>query len=36
MPIVDWTRTQLDFKLPTDGLALKFNYQQIIIFEILF
>ena len=20
MPIVDWTRTQLDFKLPTDGL----------------
>ena len=34
MPIVDWTRTQLDFKLPTDGLALKFNYLQIIIFEI--
>ena len=33
MPIVDWTRTQLDFKLPTDGLALKFNYQHIIIFE---
>ena len=33
MPIVDWTRTQLDFKLPTDGLALKFNYLQIIIFE---
>ena len=34
MPIVDWTRTQLDFKLPTDGLALKFNYLQIIIFEL--
>jgi len=33
MPIVDWTRTQLDFKLPTDGLALKFNYLHIIIFE---
>ncbi len=36
MPIVDWTRTQLDFKLPTDGLALKFNYLQIIIFERFF
>ena len=33
MPIVDWTRTQLDFKLPTDGLALRFNYLQILIFE---
>ena len=33
MPIVDWTRTQLDFQLPTDALALKFNYLQIIIFE---
>ena len=33
MPIVDWTRTQLDFKLPTDGLALKFNYLHIVIFE---
>ena len=33
MPIVDWTRTQLDFQLHTDGLALKFNYLQIIIFE---
>ena len=33
MPIVDWTRTQLDYKLPTDGLALKFNFLQIIIFE---
>ncbi len=33
MPIVDWTRTQLDYKLPTDGLALRFNYLQIIIFE---
>ncbi len=33
MPIVDWTRTQLDFKLPTDGLALRFNYLHIIIFE---
>ena len=32
MPIVDWTRTQLDYKLPTDGLALRFNYIQIIIF----
>tara|TARA_Y100001970_G_scaffold162493_1_gene198636 strand:+ start:6924 stop:8114 length:1191 start_codon:yes stop_codon:yes gene_type:complete len=33
MPIVDWTRTQLDFKLPTDGLALRFDYIQMIIFE---
>ena len=33
MPIVDWTRTELDFKLPTEGLALRFNYLQIIIFE---
>jgi len=33
MPIVDWTRTQLDYKLPTDGLALRFNFLQMIIFE---
>ena len=33
MPIIDWTRTQLDFKLPTDGLALRFDYTQFIIFE---
>ena len=33
MPIVDWTRTELDFKLPTDGLALRFNYLHVIIFE---
>jgi len=33
MPIVDWTRTQLDYRLPTDGLALRFNFLQIIIFE---
>ncbi len=33
MPIIDWTRTQLDFKLPTDGLALRFDYIQFIIFE---
>ncbi len=33
MPIVDWTRTQLDYKLSTDGLALRFNYLHIIIFE---
>ena len=33
MPIIDWTRTQLDYKLPTDGLALRFNYIQFIIFE---
>ncbi len=33
MPIVDWTRTQLDYKLPTDALALRFNFLQIIIFE---
>ncbi len=33
MPIIDWTRTQLDFKLPTDGIALRFNYIHFIIFE---
>ena len=33
MPIIDWTRTQLDFKLPTDGLALRFSFIHIIIFE---
>ena len=33
MPIIDWTRTQLDYKLPTDGLALRFNFAQFIIFE---
>ncbi len=33
MPVIDWTRTQLDFQLPTDGLALRFNYIQFIIFE---
>ncbi len=33
MPIVDWTRTQLDYKLPSDGLALRFYYLHIIIFE---
>ena len=33
MPIIDWTRTQLDYKLPTDGLALRFNYLQFIVFE---
>ncbi len=33
MPIIDWTRTELNFKLPTDGLALRFNYIKFIIFE---
>lgn len=33
MPIVDWTRTQLDYRLPTDGLALRFDYLHIVIFE---
>ena len=33
MPIIDWTRTQLDYKLPTDGLALRFDIIQFIIFE---
>ncbi len=33
MPIIDWTRTQLDYKVATDGLALRFNYIQFIIFE---
>ena len=31
MPIIDWTRTQLDFKLPSEGLALRFNFVQFII-----
>ena len=33
MPIIDWTRTQLDFKMSTDGLALRFGLIQFIIFE---
>ena len=33
MPIIDWTITQLDFKLPTDRLALRFSFIHIIIFE---
>ena len=33
MPVIDWTRTQLDYMLPTDGLALRFEYIQFIIFE---
>jgi len=33
MPIIDWTRTQLNFKLPSEGLALRFNYLHLIIFE---
>ena len=33
MPVIDWTRTQLNYKLPTDGLALRFNYLHLIIFE---
>ena len=33
MPIVDWTRTQLDYVLPTDCLALRFSYLHLIIFE---
>ena len=30
MPVIDWTRTELDFKLPSDALALRFNYLHII------
>ena len=33
MPIIDWTRTQIDYKLPTDGLALRFSFIHFIIFE---
>jgi mannonate dehydratase len=33
MPVIDWTRTQLNYQLPTDGLALRFNYLHLIIFE---
>ena len=31
MPIIDWTRTQLDYQMPTDSLALRFSYIQFII-----
>ena len=33
MPIIDWTRTQLNYKMSTDALALRFNYIHLIIFE---
>ena len=33
MPVIDWTRTQLNYKLSTEGLALRFNYLHLIIFE---
>ena len=36
MPIVDWTRTQLNYKMPTDGIALRFDLKHLIIFEKFF
>ena len=33
MPVIDWTRTELDFKLSNDALALRFNIIHILIFE---
>ena len=33
MPVIDWTRTQFNYKLPTEGFALRFNYLHLIVFE---
>ena len=34
MPILDWTRTQLDAPLPGGGTALRFNYHEYVAFDL--
>ena len=33
MPVIDWTRTELNFRLPSDALALRFDIIHMLIFE---
>ena len=34
MPVTDWTRTSLDYKMPDDSLALSFNWVDVAVFDI--
>lgn len=34
MPVVDWTRTDLHFRLPTTGLALRFDMAEFVAYDV--
>ncbi len=34
MPVTDWTRTSLDYKMPDGSLALSFNWVDVAVFDI--